>query len=247
MSGDALKQKAADLAIGPGSKYAFFQRLIMESFFDVPVSSKEVVQCIREKFGKKFKLTYVQTYMRRFMTAGIIHAIKPQGSRSNYWALTSVSRQEALQKIGKTARTREIEEELFSAALTKRLIKDFSQELEELRDNSGRNGICTAFLLRKILEKLLIIVFGKLGRIQLIEDKGRPGGWKGLKEIIEVAAREKVAGFPILLPKTANEIKGIKFLGDTAAHNPLVSVDVKTILPQMPYIITAYKELAMHL
>jgi hypothetical protein len=50
-----------------------------------------------------------------------------------------------------------------------------------------------------------------------------------------------------LIPKTANEIKGLKFLGDTAAHNPLVSVDMKTIVPQMPYIITAFEELARHL
>jgi len=47
--------------------------------------------------------------------------------------------------------------------------------------------------------------------------------------------------------KTANEIKGLKFLGDTAAHNPLVGVDMASIIPQMPFIITAYKELAKHL
>jgi hypothetical protein len=70
---------------------------------------------------------------------------------------------------------------------------------------------------------------------------------EGLKDIIEIAAKEKINGIPFLIPKTANEIKGLKFLGDTAAHNPLVSVDMQTILPQMPYIITAYEELAKHL
>jgi len=65
--------------------------------------------------------------------------------------------------------------------------------------------------------------------------------------MVEIAAREKINGLPFLTPKTANEIKGIKFLGDTAAHNPLVGVDVRTILPQMPYIITAYNELAKRL
>jgi hypothetical protein len=97
------------------------------------------------------------------------------------------------------------------------------------------------------LEKLLIIVLGKVGRDTVIVDNGRPGGWKGLQEIIEVAAREKVDGLPLLLPKTANAIKGIKFLGDAAAHNPLVSVDMTTIIPQMPFIITAYAELAQRL
>jgi hypothetical protein len=65
--------------------------------------------------------------------------------------------------------------------------------------------------------------------------------------MIEVAAREKVDGVPFLIPKTANEIKGLKFLGDTAAHNPLVGVDITSILPQMPYMITAYEELAKRL
>jgi hypothetical protein len=120
-------------------------------------------------------------------------------------------------------------------------------QAQKLRDNFGRNGNCTAFLLRKILEKLLIIIFGKKGKDALLEDKGRPGGWNGLKDIIEIAAKEKINGIPFLIPKTANEIKGLKFLGDTAAHNPLVSVDMQTILPQMPYIITAYEELAKHL
>jgi len=62
--------------------------------------------------------------------------------------------------------------------------------------------------------------------------------------MIEVAAHEKHQGLPFLTHKTAQETKGIKFLGDTAAHNPKVNVAMTTIVPQMPYIITAYEELA---
>ena len=62
--------------------------------------------------------------------------------------------------------------------------------------------------------------------------------------MINVAVTEKVGGVPFLTPKTAKEIQGIKFLGDAAVHNPLANVDMKTILPQMPYIITAFEELA---
>ena len=247
MSGKTLKQSAADIALEPKSRYASLRQLIVEGFFDAPVSSKDVVHRIREKFGRKWKTSHVQTYMRKFMTAEIINAVKPQGNTNNFWVLSSVQRQAALKLIGKTAKVQEIEQELFSKVLTKRLTKNFGAELQELEDNFGRNGNCTAFLLRKILEKLLIIVFGKLDRDQLLEDKARPGGWKGLKDIIEIAAKEKVNGVPVLIPKTANEIKGIKFLGDTAAHNPLVSVDMNTIIPQMPYIITAYEELARRL
>jgi hypothetical protein len=152
-----------------------------------------------------------------------------------------------LASIGKQARVLELEHQLFSDGLTGALQKSFAVELGELHDNFGRHGNATAFLLRKILEKLLIIVFGKLGKDAQIVDNGRPGRWKGLQEIIEIAAKEKVSGLPLLLPKTANAIKGIKFLGDAAAHNPLVSVDTNTILPQMPFIITGYEELARHL
>ena len=65
--------------------------------------------------------------------------------------------------------------------------------------------------------------------------------------MVDIAAREKVGGLPILTGKTASEIRGVKFLGDTAAHNPLVDVDMKTIIPQMPFLITAFGELARHL
>jgi hypothetical protein len=128
-----------------------------------------------------------------------------------------------------------------------KLNKDFEDELDELRDNFGKNGLSTAFLLRKILEKLIIIVLGKNGKQHLLRSKNRPDRWLGLDEIIDIAAQEKINGVPFLLPKTAQEIKGIKFLGDTAAHNPLATVDTKTIIPQMPYIITAYEELAKRL
>jgi len=247
MSGDNPKDVAKAMSFDRDSNYEFIRQLIVEGFFDLPVASSGVVRRIREKFGRKLKTNYVQTYMRKFMEAGVIHAITFEGSKGNHYVLTSVTRQEALANIGKQKRVLEVERHLFSQELTKKLQKSFAVELGELHDNFGRHGNATAFLLRKILEKLLIIVFGKLGKDDQIVEAGRPGGWKGLQDMIEIAAKEKVAGLPVLLPKTANAIKGIKFLGDSAAHNPLVSVDMTTILPQMPFIITAYEELARHL
>lgn len=189
----------------------------------------------------------MQTYMAKFMRAGIVQAVKPAGSTVNYWVLTHVSRDEALRQINKGKRVREVEEELFSENLVAKLNKDFSNELDELRDNFGKNGLSTAFLLRKILEKLIIIVLGKNGRQHLLRDKHHADRWLGLNEIVDVAVQEKHSGVPFLLAKTAKEIKGIKFLGDTAAHNPLATVDTKTIIPQMPFIITAYEELSKRL
>jgi hypothetical protein len=47
-----------------------------------------------------------------------------------------------------------------------------------------------------------------------------------------------------MMPKTAKEIEGIKFLGDASAHNPLIIVSMEIIEPVMPFIVTAYSELA---
>jgi hypothetical protein len=146
--------------------------------------------------------------------------------------------------IGKSKKIIELREDLFSPDLKRKLEPICRQEMEELDDVIGKHGNCAAFLLRKILEKLIIITFAKNGKEHLLEDATRPGGWKGLEAMIETAAREKHGGVPFLTGKTAKETKGIKFLGDTAAHNPKVSVAMETIVPQMPYIITAYEELA---
>lgn len=247
MSGRSYKEQARQLALDATSRYVLLRDLICEGFFDSPVSSEEVVRRIKERFGKRWKTSHVQTYMQKFMSAGIIHAIKPARERINYWALADLSRADGLRLIGKTKQVREIEGEMFSDRLLKQMQKDFAKEIDELRSNFGNNGNCTAFLLRKILEKLIIIVFGKNAREKQLEDRSRPGGWVGLKEMVEIAAREKLSGVPFLIPKTANEIKGLKFLGDTAAHNPLVGVDMRTIIPQMPFIITAFEELASRL
>ena len=201
MSGKSLKDKAKALAIEANSGHVLLQKLILDGFFDSPQTSKAAVLRIKEKFGKRWKTTIVQTYMKKFMTADIIHAVKPTGHKDNYWVLTSVTREQALKFIGKTKKVREIEEDLFSPTLMKYLRKDFGRELEELYDNFGKNGNCTAFLLRKILEKLIIIVFGKSGKAKLLEDKTKPGGWIGLKDMIETAARGKTARGPLPDPK----------------------------------------------
>lgn len=243
-SGKALKLRADTLPLVSGGHHETIRKLIHEGFFDVPVSSEEVARRITEKSGSRFKTLHVQTYLKKFLSADILHAVKPSGSKHNFWVLASVTRAEALALLGKSKKVIELQQDLFSPELTRQLQKDFGREIEELRDNFGRHGNCTAFLLRKILEKMLIIVFAKNAKGQLLEDAARPGGWKGLQAMIETAAREKHGGVPFLTNKTANEMKGVKFLGDTAAHNPKVSVAMTTIVPQMPYIITAYEELA---
>lgn len=138
-----------------------------------------------------------------------------------------------------------IETELFSNGLVKKLNKDFSEEISDLQWNFGKSGTCTAFLLRKILEKLIFLTFAKNDLDSKLKDKS--GKYIGLEAMVNLASTEKVGGLPFLMPTTAKNIKGIKFLGDTAAHDPLTNVDIKTIIPQIPFIITAYEELSKKL
>jgi hypothetical protein len=121
----------------------------------------------------------------------------------------------------------------------------FSEEIADLRWNFGKSGTCSAFLLRKILEKLIFLTFAKNGLENKL--KNYQGRFVGLEDMINLASSEKIGGLPFLMPQTARNIKGMKYLGDIAAHDPLTNVDPKTINPQMPFIITAYEELSQKL
>lgn len=247
MSGRVLKEKARNLPVQPGSKYEFIRDLVLDDFFDSPKTTAELIEAVRHTWGKKLKPNEVQTYIKKFMSERIIHAVKLQGHQGNFWVLASVPKVKALQIINKNKKTLAVEEELFSDKLVKKLKKHFGTEVKDLHHNFGRSGNCTAFLLRKVLEKLIYITFSKHGIQTKLEDKTKPGGLGGLvglETMINLASSEKIRGIPFLMPKTAKEIKGIKFLGDVSAHNPLTDVDMNTIIPQMPYIITAYEELS---
>jgi hypothetical protein len=65
--------------------------------------------------------------------------------------------------------------------------------------------------------------------------------------MLKMCTVHKVSGKPFLMPKTAKEIEGVKFLGDTSAHNPLINVKMQTIIPVMPFITIAYEELSKKL
>ena len=138
-----------------------------------------------------------------------------------------------------------LNDDIFPNKLVKDLGKEFETEIKDLNLNYGTSGTCTAFLLRKVLEKLVFLTFAQNGISDQLKDKN--GDFVGLKTMLDLCTANKVSGKPYLMPKTAKEISGIKFLGDTSAHNPLINVDMKTIVPQMPFIITAYGELSTKL
>jgi hypothetical protein len=178
------------------------------------------------------------------------------GSNPNKAALRmALSRAEFITRRGKPGQYRYIQKhsptamaqttDVLPAALIKALAKDFRTEIADLRHNFGPSGTCTAFLLRKILEKLIFIAFAKNGQEAKLYDPNRR--LHGLHTMLTLATSCKVGGKPFLMQKTADEAQAVKFLGDTAAHNYLCNVLMKTIQPVMPYIITAYSELAVKL
>ena len=63
-------------------------------------------------------------------------------------------------------------ENLFSKKLLANMEKDFEIELRDLHLVYGKSGTCTAFLLRKILEKMLFLVFAKNNKLMIIEKNG---------------------------------------------------------------------------
>ncbi|MCR4314051.1 MAG: hypothetical protein NUV84_02275 [Candidatus Uhrbacteria bacterium] len=209
------------------------QYLWEEGFFKDVCTMRDVSTRITEKWEHNFSAPDISKALHG---AGFLTRSGKRGS-FQYKQKTSP----------KSKKIESIEEQLFSHELITKLGDRFKTEIDDLHLNFGRSGICTAFLLRKILEKAIFLVFAKSGLSAKLEDGSGTGKLIGLEAMVDAAAREKIGGVSILIPKTADKIKGIKFLGDVSAHNPLTNVDMETILPQMPYIITAYKELAERL
>jgi hypothetical protein len=135
---------------------------------------------------------------------------------------------------------------LFSEETKSKLGDKFSKELKDLEANWGHSGDCVAFLFRKILEKAIFLCFARQDSLKKLEDpKLQYGRYYGLGKMIELASKEKTAkNMPFLIPKTAGELSGIKFLGDSAAHDFISNVGMEEILPQLPVIQMAVKQLA---
>jgi hypothetical protein len=202
--------------------------LWQEGFFKNEKSQDEVVINLSKR-GNNFR---VPTLSMALVRAKYLISNKKDGVLKYIQSKPAVSKE-----------TDQIRIELFEEGMIKKFGKAFEVELDDLRHNFGKSGNCTAFILRKILEKLIYLMFVKHGMEVKLKDKNIPGRLVGLEAMINIASNEKVDGIPFLTSHTAQEVKGIKFLGDASAHNPLVEVDMKMIVPQLPYIITAYKEL----
>lgn len=219
-------------------------KLLNDGEFSEVLSSQELAHSLNEGPGKKIKVNSLTALMEPLLKEGIvkIKIIGKGGNKRKYWFPGWLDKKQIEFNItGKTSTP----DKIFPEKLVKKFGKDFETELKDITYVYGRSGTCTAFLLRKILEKLIFLSFAKNGLSDKLKNKS--GDFVGLKAMLNLATSNKVDGKPFLMPKTAKEIDGIKFLGDTSAHNPLINVEMKTIIPQMPFIITAYEELSKKL
>ena len=208
--------------------YNCLEILWKSGFFKTERNLAEISQGINEKWGHNFTSIEICKALAK------AKFLKCSGKRRAF---------RYIQKISPINRKiQDIEENLFSKDFLHKLGKPFETEIKDLHLNFNNSGNCTAFLLRKILEKLLYITFAKANLSKKLEDSSSKS--LGLEAIINVACAEKINNTPFLVPKTGEKIKGINFLGDVSAHNPLTNVDIETIIRQMTNIIAATKELA---
>ncbi len=130
--------------------------------------------------------------------------------------------------------------------IIERLGSSFKNELRELAVSmDAKCPICSAILLRRILEKTLILVFLKRGLQNKISSAQNQ--FMSLSALLNLAQSTKIDSLVVLNSKNARNIEGIKFLGDTAAHNPLYLPSMDEIQTQLPFYSVALEEIARHL
>ncbi len=248
MHGDAMDKNTILQKCNKFSKKGSFAyrvcKLLKDGEFSNVLSSQDLTHRLNETAGKKIKVNNLTASMESLLSNDLI-GVKIIGSGKNkrkFWFPGWMDKKKIeFDLTGKTSDPKEI----FSENLVKNLGTSFETELRDIALVYGKSGVCTAFLLRKMLEKLVFLTFAKNRISDKLKD--RNGDFVGLKTMLDLCTKNKIDGKPFLMPKTAKEIEGIKFLGDASAHNPLTNVDMKTIIPQMPFIITAYEELSTKL
>lgn len=123
----------------------------------------------------------------------------------------------------------------------------FKKEMNEFEVVSNMCPNCTAFLMRKILDKLLFIVLSKSDKHEKIKEFKENYQLPQLSELINMVSSAEIDHKHVISPKTLQRIKGAKFLGDNAAHNYLASVSFEDITFEISYWRTAIKELSSFL
>jgi len=211
--------------------------LYTEGFFSEWQGLKEV-RLELEKRGFNFSDQLINTSLNNAVRKNIL-------SKKNISGKNKYSQKQPPEIKIKEKETKDLNK-ILSEITKKKLGERFQQEIRELNIaftyDCGTSG---AFLLRKILEKMIILVLNSNSQSSLLKDGN--GKSRGLEALINICSQNKIKNNFILQNQTAQKLLGIKFLGDIAAHNPIANVDLETLNPQLPYWITAVKELMINL
>jgi hypothetical protein len=78
-------EAAKNIHAKTGSLTLYIRELVLAGFFDTPAQSKSVIKAVKERFGRRFPVPYVQTYMKPFLSAGVIRAAELPSRRGNLW------------------------------------------------------------------------------------------------------------------------------------------------------------------
>lgn len=95
---DEALNKAKQLQAKPDSMAAYIRELIVRGYFDSRLPSRTVVKDIKDLFGRKFPVSYVQTYMKQFLQAGLLRAKDDARGTGNVWVGAWVPEDESLQR-----------------------------------------------------------------------------------------------------------------------------------------------------
>lgn len=236
MSFQSYKTRIDELATRKGSTPDRIKFLILSrDILDKPMTSQEIRTVLYAVTGKK--IYNLAPYMQIFQDNGIVRRTKTNDSNEILWYGSWDTSKAPVKKV---------ESGPFSKNLIVSLGKEFSTEFKDLSLVYGQSGTCTAFMLRKILEKATFLALIKNG-VSERELKDSSGKYIGLQSLLVLASKKKVKGLSILNSKTISNMKGIKFLGDTSAHNYLANVEMDDLIPQMPFINVGLKEISVWL
>ena len=145
-------------------------KLLNDDEFSDVLSSQVLTHLLNEGAGKKIKVSDLSASMQSLLKEDIIK-VKILGRGKNkrkFWFPSWMDKKQIECKLnGGIVLT----EEILSKNLIVALGKDFETEIFDLNLNYGKSGTCTAFLLRKILEKLIFLTFVKNGSSEKIKEK----------------------------------------------------------------------------
>lgn len=122
---------------------------------------------------------------------------------------------------------------------------NFSTEIKDLGLVYGRSGLCSAFLLRRILEKALFHSFAENNKLDKIESDIDNKKYVGLSKMLNIARNEKNdENRDFINHQTAEKVEDVKFLGDMASHNFLSPIEMDEVEDEFPKIRRALRELS---